>query len=122
MASVPTTFPALLRDVVAPRGAATFLPRRRASDPRPVAFGELARDVDALAAALLGGGAGSNVRRGDRVGVIAENRYEWFLCDQAMASLGVVDVPRGSDTTPKEIEFILRHSGCRMAFAEDDKV
>jgi long-chain acyl-CoA synthetase len=122
MAAVPTTFPALLRDVVAPRGAATFLPRRRASDPRPVAFGELARDVDALAAALLGGGAGSNVRRGDRVGVIAENRYEWLLVDQALASLGAVSVPRGVDTTPKELQFLLRHSGCSLAFADDDRV
>jgi long-chain acyl-CoA synthetase len=118
MASVPSTFPALLRDVVAPRGAATFLPRRRATDPRPVAFGELARDVDALAAALLG----SNVRRGDRVGVIAENRYEWLLVDQALASLGAVSVPRGVDTTPKELQFLLRHSGCSLAFADDDRV
>jgi long-chain acyl-CoA synthetase len=118
MASVPSTCPALLRDVVAPRGAATFLPRRRATDPRPVAFGELARDVDALAAALLG----SNVRRGDRVGVIAENRYEWLLVDQALASLGAVSVPRGVDTTPKELQFLLRHSGCSLAFADDDRV
>ena len=118
MASVPSTFPALLRDVVAPRGAATFLPRRRATDLRPVAFGELARDVDALAAALLG----SNVRRGDRVGVIAENRYEWLLVDQALASLGAVSVPRGVDTTPKELQFLLRHSGCSLAFADDDRV
>jgi long-chain acyl-CoA synthetase len=117
MASVPSTFPALLRDVVAPRGAATFLPRRRATDPRPVAFGELARDVDALAALL-----GSNVRRGDRVGVIAENRYEWLLVDQALASLGAVSVPRGVDTTPKELQFLLRHSGCSLAFADDDRV
>ncbi|MCA3010075.1 MAG: long-chain fatty acid--CoA ligase [Phycisphaerales bacterium] len=118
MASVPSTFPALLRDVVAKRSATVFLPRRRATDPRPVTFGDLLRDVDALATALLGHG----VRRGDRVGVIAENRYEWLLIDQALASLGAISVPRGVDTTPKELAFLLRHSGCTLAFADDDRV
>ena len=118
MAPAPSTFPALLRDVVAPRRDAVFLPRRRATDHRPVTFGALVADIDALAVALLGLG----VRRGDRVGVIAENRCEWLLVDQSLASIGAVSVPRGVDTTPKELQFLLRHSGCSLAFADDDRV
>ena len=116
--SAPSTFPQLLQQTAREHGERIFLPRRRAGSTESVRFGQVAADVDALAAALLQNG----LRRGDHVGLIAENRYEWFLCDQALASLGVVDVPRGSDTAPKEIEFILRHSGCRMAFAEDDRI
>jgi long-chain acyl-CoA synthetase len=118
MPPVPSTFPALLRDVVAPRRDAVFLPRRRSTDHRSVTFGGLVADIDALATALLAHGC----RRGDRVGVVAENRFEWLLVDQALASLGAVSVPRGVDTTPKELQFLLRHSGCSLAFAEDDRV
>lgn len=118
MPPVPSTFPALLRDVVAPRRDAVFLPRRRSTDHRSVTFGDLVADIDALATALLAHGC----RRGDRVGVVAENRFEWLLVDQALASLGAVSVPRGVDTTPKELQFLLRHSGCSLAFAEDDRV
>ncbi len=114
----PSTFPMLLGQRVRRYGDRVFLPRRRAQDPSPITFDRLLADVDALAAALLDLGIG----RGDRVGLIAENRYEWLLIDQALASIGAIDVPRGSDTTPTELEFILRHSGCRAAFAEDDGV
>jgi long-chain acyl-CoA synthetase len=99
-------------------GERTFLPRRRANSVEPIRFAQLASDVDALAAALLQLG----VHRGDRIGLIAENRYEWLLIDLAIASLGAVDVPRGSDTAPRELQFIMQHSGSRLVFAEDDRV
>ncbi|MCK5940416.1 MAG: AMP-binding protein, partial [Planctomycetes bacterium] len=118
MPSIPSTFPELLDQLVRPRADRVFLPRRTAQDHSAITFGRLADDVDALAASLLALG----IRRGDHVGLVAENRYEWLLIDLAMASLGVVDVPRGSDTTPTELQFILRHSGSRAAFAESDQV
>ncbi len=114
----PTTLSRLLLRSAREHGPRVFLPRRRAGDASPVTFGELLTDVDALAVALLDAG----IARGDRVGVIAENRYEWLLVDQALASIGAISVPRGSDTAPRELEFILRHSGCRMVFADDEKV
>ncbi len=113
-----TTFPELLTTLIPTYGDRVFLPRRRAQSTEPVTFNRLCRDVDALAMALLDLGLG----RGDRVGLIADNRYEWLLVDLALASLGVVDVPRGSDTTPSEVKFILQHSGSRMCFVEDDRV
>ncbi|MGB3970175.1 MAG: AMP-binding protein, partial [Planctomycetota bacterium] len=114
----PTTFPELLSQRVRRHGERVFLPRRAASTHEPVTFASLLADVEALADALLEFG----FARGDRVAVVAENRYEWLLVDQALASTGIVSVPRGSDTSPRELAFILRHSGCRAAFAEDDRV
>lgn len=113
----PMTFPALLA-AARQYGDRTFLPRRRAQSSEAITFDQLAEDIDRLALALLDLG----LRRGDRVGLIAENRYEWLLIDLALASIGAVDVPRGSDTSPAEMHFILRHSGCRVAFAEDDRI
>ena len=112
------TFPQLFDQLVRPRAERVFLPRRSARDHSPISFSRLAKDVDSLASALLTLG----IKHGDHVGLIAENRYEWLLIDQALASLGIVDVPRGSDTTPTELQFILAHSGCCAAFAEDDRV
>ncbi|MBL9078137.1 MAG: long-chain fatty acid--CoA ligase [Planctomycetes bacterium] len=114
--TLPRTFPQLLAQARG-EGERVFLPRRRAQLAEPVPFARLCDDVDRLALALLDLG----VRRGDRVGLVAENRYEWLLVDLALASIGAIDVPRGCDTTPAEIEFILRHSGCRLAFADDER-
>ena len=112
-----TTFPAVL-ELAGKRGASVFLPRRRAQLHEPITFARFTTDVDALAAALLECG----VRRGDRVGLMAENRCEWLLVDQALASLVAIDVPRGSDTSPQEMRFILNHSGCTSVFVEDDRL
>jgi len=78
-------------------------------------YGELAERVEALATALLSLG----VRPGDRVGLVSDNRPEWIVSDLACISIGAPDVPRGSDTTPKEIEYILGHSGACATFVED---
>ena len=118
MPPISSTFPQLFDQLVRPRGERIFLPRRSSRDHSPISFLRLATDVDSLAAALLGLG----LERGDHVGLIAENRYEWLLIDQALVGLGIVDVPRGSDTTPIELQFILAHSGCSAVFADDDRV
>jgi long-chain acyl-CoA synthetase len=118
LSSPPTTFPELLDRCARPHGDRVFLPRRRATEPEPITFAGLLLDIDALALALLQLG----VQRGDRIGLIAENRSEWLLIDLALASIGAIDVPRGSDTSPREVQFILQHSGCRMVFADDERV
>lgn len=118
MSSIPSTFPQLFDQLVGPRGGRIFLPRRSARDHSEISFQRIAEDVHSLSTGLLDIGIG----RGDHVGLVAENRYEWLLIDQALAGLGIVDVPRGSDTTPTEMRFILEHSGCCAAFADSDKV
>lgn len=115
-AAIPRTFPDLLAHA-ATRGERTFLPRRRATVQGPVSFAALLADVDTLAIGLLELG----LRHGDRVGLIAENRCEWLVVDLAIVGIGAIDVPRGTDTTPAELEFLLQHSGCRMVFADDEK-
>jgi len=115
--SAPATFTELLDHWVRCHGDAVFLPRRRARVDEPITFRRLCADVERLAAGLCSLG----LAHGDRIGLLAENRYEWLLADLACAYTGLVDVPRGSDTSPLELLFILRHSGCRATFVEDDK-
>jgi long-chain acyl-CoA synthetase len=78
-------------------------------------FEELYRTVSEFACGLHE----LNVERGDHVGIISDNRREWLITDLALLGLGAVDVPRGSDSMPDEISFILRHADCSLSFAEN---
>jgi long-chain acyl-CoA synthetase len=61
------------------------------------------------------------VRRGDRVGIIADNRQEWMAADFGILSIGAADVPRGGDATTGELTYILGSTVCEVVFAENQK-
>jgi long-chain acyl-CoA synthetase len=84
---------------------------------KPVSYAELGVDVRRFAAALLELG----VARGDRVGLISDNRREWMVSDLAILGLGAADVPRGCDATEGEIAYILGFSECSLAILENEK-
>lgn len=115
---LPTTFPELLDHIADFFGDKVCLRRRNGHGGNPVSFTTLREDVRTLARGLLSRG----IQRGDRVGILAENSYSWLLADLAITYIGAADVPRGADTSPRELQHILAHSGCKMAFAEGDGV
>lgn len=82
---------------------------------QPVSYGRLWERITRLACSLRSLG----VRRGDHVGIMSDNRWEWLTTDFALLALGAVDVPRGSDSTEEEMDYILRHADCRITFAEN---
>jgi long-chain acyl-CoA synthetase len=55
-------------------------------------------------------------RRGDRLGLLSENRPEWAWCDYAFLCSGIQTVPVYPTLPANQIEFILRHAGCRLLF------
>jgi long-chain acyl-CoA synthetase len=59
------------------------------------------------------------VKRGDHVGVISDNRKEWMIANLGIIGIGAVDVPRGSDTMPNELRYILQHADCPVTLAEN---
>jgi len=77
-------------------------------------FKEVKEMRDFLAASLYNRG----LRKGIKVGIISDNRWQWLITDLAVLSLGAVDVPRGSDSTAQEIIYILDHSEATFCFAE----
>lgn len=91
------------------------LGKNRAGSFIPRTYATLQRESRALALALRHLG----VQRGDIVGIISDNRSEWFVTDLAILSLGAADTPRGRDAMPYEVEYILGMTRCRMAFAEN---
>jgi long-chain acyl-CoA synthetase len=67
---------------------------------------------------LTSGFAAAGIRRGDHVGYFVNNRFEWISTDYALMALGAVSIPRGSDTTAKEVAFIFRHSDSKHLIVE----
>src|SRR5574344_1821610 len=61
------------------------------------------------------------VRRGAKIGFIADNRSEWLVLDLAVLSLGACDIPRGCDSTGTEIAFILNFVKCETAVFENER-
>jgi long-chain acyl-CoA synthetase len=79
---------------------------------QPVSHREVLSNVHAIGAALRGWG----LQRGDRVGLLAENRPEWAWVDYAALCTGMLTVPLYPTLPGPQAAFILRHSGCRVLF------
>jgi long-chain acyl-CoA synthetase len=81
----------------------------------PTSFRELYETGLNLATALIRLG----VHAGDHVGLIADNRLEWIICDYGILLSGAADVPRGTDITDDELVYILTHADARVVFVEN---
>ena len=60
--------------------------------------------------------------KGKNVVIFSENRIEWFISDMALLALGSPDVPRGNDSTPDELNYIIEHSEAKAALVENEYV
>ena len=80
-----------------------------------VSYAEFVGLAERFGAGLLSLG----IRRGGRVGIISDNRREWIIADQAILGIGAADVPRGSDTMPDEMVYILKHAEIEITLAEN---
>ncbi len=77
----------------------------------PISTDELLSRVYALANAFANWG----IVKGDRIALLAENRWEWPVVDFATLVLGAVDVPIYSTLTAEQIAKLLIDSGARIA-------
>ena len=60
------------------------------------------------------------VQRGDPIGLISDNRAEWLYVDFGIMDIGAVDVPRGCDATPIDLEKILSITEAKYVVAENN--
>jgi long-chain acyl-CoA synthetase len=56
------------------------------------------------------------ISHGDRVAILAENRYEWTIADFAILLVGAATVPIYATLTAEQICFFLHDSGAKTAF------
>ena len=76
---------------------------------------QLLEKTIAIASALMDLG----VKRGDRIGLLSDNRPEWLALDLSILSLGAIDVPRGRDAMEYEIEYILKTTEAEVCVVEN---
>lgn len=83
---------------------------------QPVLYKELLENAYNFGAGLLSLG----VERGDHIGIISDDRKEWYQSDMGIMGIGAIDVPRGCDATEKDLEYILSFAECKVVVAENN--
>jgi len=73
-------------------------------------WAEFDASVDQVAKGLMGLG----VEAGDRIGMWSPNFAEWVYIQYATAKIGAIQVNINPAYRTSELEYALRHSGCRM--------
>ncbi len=78
---------------------------------QPISSDQIYQRVRALGRAFLAWGT----QKGDRIALIAENRWEWAITDFAALAVGAVNVPIYPTLTGEQIAALLDDAGCRIA-------
>jgi long-chain acyl-CoA synthetase len=78
---------------------------------QPLSSDQIYQRVHTLAEAFLSWGA----KKGDRIALIAENRWEWAVADFAILAINAVNVPIYPTLTGDQIAVLLADAGCRIA-------
>ena len=81
----------------------------------PLSYSQLFDRVLNFAGGLLSLG----VSRGDRIGLIADNRKEWYHASMGIMAIGACDVPRGCDATEQDLIRILSFAECTTTVIEN---
>ena len=77
----------------------------------PLSSDQIYQRVRALANVFLSFG----VKKGDRIALVSENRWEWIVTDFATLAIGAADVPLYPTLTGEQIAEQIRDAGCRIA-------
>jgi long-chain acyl-CoA synthetase len=78
---------------------------------QPISSDQIYQRVRALSETFLGWGA----QKGDRIALIAENRWEWAVTDFATLAIGAANVPIYPTLTGEQIAVLVQDAGCRIA-------
>jgi acetyl-CoA synthetase len=81
-------------------------------------YGELQRDADRLAHALVSLG----VQRGDRVAIVMPQRFETAVANIAVYRLGAVAMPLSMLFGPDALEYRLQHSEAAVAIVDESAI
>src|SRR5664279_1913156 len=78
---------------------------------QPISSDQIYQRVRVLAEAFLGWGA----KKGDRIALIAENRWEWAITDSTALAIGAKAGPSYPKLTGELIAELIADAGCRIA-------
>lgn len=99
-------------------GNRTAISFRQDENIKRITYSELYNKIDCLARGFLSLG----LANGDRIALISGNNPKWLETSLAINYAGLVDVPRGEQTSEQELAYILDHSESKIAIVEDESV
>ncbi len=111
------TVPGLFFAQAARRGRQVALRRKRFGIWHRITWEEFGGHVRLIANALLALG----VQRGERVGLIGENRPEWVCADLGIQSVGAATTGIYATSSPEQVHYVLDHAGCRVFIVEGEE-
>lgn len=115
--STADSLPALVRRQIAAHGPRPILRKKDRGIWKPLSWTALGARIDALARALRASG----FRPGEVAAVMSENRPELVFADLAILAAGGIATALYPGTGPAETGFILRDSGARVLFVENEQ-
>ena len=59
------------------------------------------------------------IDKGDRVGILSENRPEWAIADLGTLCAGAADAPIYATLTPQQVAHVLKDSGAKVVFVSN---
>ena len=103
------SLPAMFFEQASRLGEKAFLWAKRGETYQAISWAEAARDARRLALGLKSLGIG----RGERIGLVSENRPEWVIADLAIMTAGAITVPAYVTHTVDDHRHVLANSGAR---------
>ncbi len=83
---------------------------------QPISYNEANKRVHQIAAGLVALG----VKKGDKVALLSENRWEWAFSDYAIVALGAVNVPIYPSLLSDQVKYIINDSEASVILCSND--
>lgn len=88
----------------------TFLMRKEQGAWKEYSYAYLIEEINNMASFFIESG----LEKGDRIAIVLENCPEYYIMDQALQKIGLVNVSIYPTLTPEETKFIINDSGSKM--------
>lgn len=80
---------------------------------KDISWSQVSEMVSNIACYLLS----MDVKKGDKIAIYSANRFEWWVADLAILSIGAINVPIYATNSTEETSYVLDHSGAIICFA-----
>ncbi|MFO7785773.1 MAG: AMP-dependent synthetase/ligase [Thermodesulfobacteriota bacterium] len=82
-----------------------------------ISWNEMDEMIRAIGSYLISTG----IEPGQNVALFSPNRYEWWVIDQAILSIGAANVPIYATNSAEEAKYVLEHSESRVCFVGEQE-
>ncbi len=113
----PRTLAELFQKAVETKNRADALNYKKDGEWKSISSDEMISRAENIALGLYSLG----LRKGDRAAILAANSPEWTLADAGCQLAGITDVPIYTTLAPNSISYILKDSGAKVFFIQDEE-